>query len=94
MALKLTREAQNDLLSIARYTKRQWGKQQCAIYIGALDKSFCLLSENPLIGRPRDDLKKGYRCYPEGSHIIYYRVKNNDVEILSTLHKSMDVVEL
>jgi toxin ParE1/3/4 len=39
-----------------------------------------------------DYILKGYRKYPVISHLIYYRIGDNDsVEIIRILHKNMDV---
>jgi len=48
------------------------------------------LAKNPKYGKVRDDIKRGYYSYPEGSHMIYYMIKTNHIEIIDILHQSME----
>lgn len=85
--------AQADLESIWLYTCEQWGVTQADIYLEALIQRFDWLAENPTLGKPRDDVKQGYFCFPEGIHLVFYTLKNNQVEIIGIPHQSMDIVE-
>jgi toxin ParE1/3/4 len=88
----LTRKAKADLFAIAVFTEKNWGKEQRNIYIKQFDDAFHLLAESQQIGKPCDYIKNGYRKFPQGSHIIFY--KNNTKEkivIIRILHKNMDV---
>lgn len=88
---KVSRKAQFDLLGIGRYTSRKWGKTQRNIYLKQLDNCFTQLAENPNLGVACDYIKKDYRKFPQGSHIIFYKQSlQNIVEIIRILHKSMD----
>jgi toxin ParE1/3/4 len=88
---KLTPDALNDMLDIARYTEHQWGKKQRDYYLEEIDKRFHWLSENPDLAMPRDDIKPGYLSYPQNKHVIFFRTRSSHIEILGILHKSMDV---
>ena len=91
LSYKVTRKAQIDLLAIGRYTSRKWGKTQRNIYLKQFDDCFTQLAENPKLGVTCDYIKKDYRKFPQGSHIIFYRQNsNNVVEIIRILHNSMD----
>lgn len=85
--------AQDDLESIWLYTHEEWGVTQADTYLNALIKRFEWLANNASLGKPRDDVKKGYYCYPEGMHLIFYVLNNNHVEIIGIPHQRMDVVE-
>ena len=87
---KLTAAALNDLREIARYTQNKWGKNKRSVYLRALDERFNWLAQNPDLGLPRDDIKTGYLCYPEGKHIIFYRKNDDWIDVLGILHQSMD----
>lgn len=87
----LTRSAKADLKSIARFTQSQWGLRQRNTYLKEMDQVFRSLAENPLMGRPCDDIREGYRKLPHGSHVIYYRQPTGDeVLIVRILHGTMD----
>lgn len=87
---KLSKKAKADLKSIALHTGREWGRDQRNHYILQFDQCFHLLGENPNLGQSCDEISSGYRQYPQGSHIIFYRLNAEDVvEIIRILHKRM-----
>ena len=89
----LTQRAKADLMSIARLTEKSWGREQRLAYIKQFDDTFNLLSNTPVIGNNCDYIKKGYRKFPQGSHIIFYSTDDKkNVLIVRILHKSMDVL--
>jgi len=85
--------AQADLESIWLYTYEQWDMAQADTYLKLLIQRFEWLAENPTLGKPRDDIKQGYLCFPEGMHLIFYIIKNTQVEIIGIPHQRMDIVE-
>jgi toxin ParE1/3/4 len=87
---KLTPAAFEDIKEISRYTHNKWGIAKRNIYLTALENRFVWLSENPEIGKSRNEIKEGYFSYPEGKHVVFYRQKNNRIEILAVLHQNMD----
>jgi toxin ParE1/3/4 len=87
----LTNAAKADLKAIAIYTQKEWGKNQRNIYLRQIDDTFHILSDKPSTGKLCEEIKPGYRKYPIGSHIIFYRSGNRDcIEIVRILHKRMD----
>jgi toxin ParE1/3/4 len=91
-AFSLTRAARADLKSIAIYTQRQWGKKQRRIYVQQFDDAFHLLAENPETGTGCEFIKKGYRKFPNGNHVIFYRIlESHEIQIVRILHKRMDI---
>jgi toxin ParE1/3/4 len=89
----LTRRAKADLKSIAKFTGSRWGREQRCIYIKQFDDTFHVLSDTPEIGNNCNYIKKSYQKFPQGSHIIFYRVASkNNIQIIRILHKNMDVL--
>jgi toxin ParE1/3/4 len=87
---RLTNAAEADLLGIGRYTRERWGEAQCRRYLTQLDERFHMLADNPALGTASDDIRPGYRRFPEGSHVIFYRsVESGLVEIVRVLHERM-----
>ena len=88
---QLSKEAKNDLRSIALFTENRWGKAQRNVYIKQLDDTFLMLAHNPNLGVSCDTIRDGYRKLPQGSHIIFYK-KNakSTILVVRILHKSMD----
>ncbi|GGK49714.1 type II toxin-antitoxin system RelE/ParE family toxin [Aliivibrio fischeri] len=88
----LTISAKNDLKDVAIFTARRWGKEQRNIYLKQFDDSFWLLAENPDIGKGCDEIRNGYRKFPQGSHVIFYKqTGSQQIQIIRILHKSMDI---
>ena len=54
--------------------------------IDRLTDRFYLLAEWPMMGRPRDDLRRGLRSHPVGDYLIFYRVRRREVIIQRVLH--------
>ena len=88
---RLTLRAAEDLDAIADFTIQTWGLDQLEIYLRSLTRRFEWLAENPCAGRERNDVHPGYRSFPEGSHIIFYIVSDDQVDIIGIPHKSMDI---
>lgn len=49
------------------------------------------LANNPLLGKARDEVKESDHSFNEGSHVIFYRVAGDDIEIIGIPRQSMDV---
>lgn len=91
IAFQLSKEAKNDLRSIAIFTENRWGKVQRNLYVKQLDDAFLMLAQNPNLGISCDYIRDSYRKFPQGSHIIFYKCDaNSTILIVRILHKSMD----
>jgi toxin ParE1/3/4 len=88
----LTRKARADLRAIAIFTEEQWGVEQRNLYLKQFDDTFHLLAASPMVGKKCDEIMPGYRKFPQGSHVVFYKEGSNCViEVIRILHKSMDV---
>ncbi len=90
-SFRITPRAFADLDAIADYTIETWGLTQLETYLIGLDGRFQWLANNSLAGRERNDVHPGYRSYPEGSHIIFYIINEDQIEIIGIPHRSIDV---
>ena len=89
---ELTKSAQADLKSIAKFTQERWGVRQRNTYLREIDQVFRALAKNPVMGRACDEVREGYRKFPHGSHVIYYRQDDTDLLlVVRILHMTMDV---
>jgi toxin ParE1/3/4 len=87
----LSHHALADLKAIAGYTRRTWGARQRKAYLADMKTAVMALGSMPGIGRPRDEIKPGWRSIPCGSHVILYREFTDRVEVLRLFHGSQDV---
>jgi toxin ParE1/3/4 len=88
--IRLTPRAVEDLKSIGRYTQGRWGREQRNRYLEALDARFAWLAANPGLGRHRDDVRPGYRCFAQGQHLIFYVECVDGIAIIGIPHQAMD----
>jgi len=89
---KVTNKAKEDLIGIARFTEATWGRDQRKLYLKQLDSTFHALAENPSLGRKCDEIRQAYYKYPDGSHVIFFRLgTDSSIDIIRILHKRMDV---
>ena len=88
----LRQQAQDDLESIWLYSYQEWGAEQADKYIRSLLSRFTWLSENPQLGKQRTEIKPSYYCFPEGMHLIFYKVTRSGIDIIGIPHQSMDIV--
>ena len=87
----LTNAAKQDLKSIVKYTEKKWGREQRNIYLKQFDDTFNMLANNPKAGFDCGYIKKGYKKFPQGSHIIYYiKGAASKILVIRILHGAMD----
>jgi toxin ParE1/3/4 len=89
---RLSKHADEDLLSIFRYTHHTWGEEQVWIYLSLLETARGRLMENPFCpgSSSREDLAAGCRTFRVGKHYLVYRIRDEYMEIARILHESMD----
>ena len=85
----LSNQARADLRNIARYTTQKWGIDQARRYTDSLLQCLERIAGSPLLGRPCDQIQKGYRRMEQGRHVVFYRQDENGVFIGRILHQSM-----
>ena len=82
--------ARNDLKDICQFSARTWGTKQSVRYLEKLKERFWALTEQPLIGIERFDLVPGMRSFAVESHIVFYLVRFEQIEIVRVLHGRQD----
>lgn len=90
MSWSLTPLAESQLEGIYSYTIEEWGEAQALVYLQALYARFDHIAGYPHAGKIRDDVGLGYRSIPSERHIIFYRIVDEDVQILGVPHGSTD----
>ena len=89
---KIKATARNDLKGIAKYTEKTWSREQRNNYLTEFDQAFHRLAENTELGKTCDHIRSGYRVFPVGSHLVFYKLGTGGIiEIIRVLHKRMDV---
>jgi toxin ParE1/3/4 len=86
----LTPRARADVDDIWDYTVDRWGLDQAETYTRQLWKDIEALAERPSRGRECPEVRPGYRQYPSGSHVLFYRSTTNGIDVIRILHERMD----
>lgn len=89
---RLSRLAENDLADIWRYTLDHWSREQANKYVTGLLNACADIAKAPeSAGRPYGYVREGYRKYPYGRHMIFYRILEDGSPLISrVLHERMD----
>ena len=87
----LSPAAQSDLDSIWDYSLRHWGEAQAETYTRSIRAACEALAKGTLVSRSAEEIRAGYRKAAVGSHVMFFRIRDDVVEIMRILHQSMDV---
>jgi len=82
--------AEADLAEIWRFSVDQWGEQQADDYIRALVAAAESIAAHSERGSSCDHIRPGYRKLAAGTHVLFYRVAAERIEIIRVLHQRMD----
>jgi toxin ParE1/3/4 len=86
----LSPRARDDLDGIWNYTVRIWDMYQAERYLRRIAEAVDLVAETPALGRNCDHIRDGYRKYPVGSHVLFYRLTDDGIDVVRILHSQMD----
>ena len=93
MGYRLTARARRDVLLIWAYIAED-NEAAADRFVDLLIQHFQLLGDNPHLGRRRDELRAGYRSFPVGEHLIFYRIGQPGVRIMHVVHARRDLERL
>ena len=87
----ISKKALTDLNDIWYYTVEKWSVDQANRYYDLIFEEIGYICKRPHSGKSMDDIRKGYRVSKVKSHLIFYKVVNDIVEIIRILHQRMDI---
>lgn len=92
MPYRLTTRAEADLLDISVHTAIHWGSAQALRYASALEAVFDRIGRDPhcMGSKPREDLATGVRSVIVEQHLVLYRPRDEQTDILRVLHQRMN----
>ncbi len=80
-----------DLEDIWLYTLHTWSLRQADRYHAMILKEVEFLATHPKSGKDQNHVREGYRSSKIKSHVIFYRIVENELEIIRILHERMDI---
>ena len=87
---RLAPAAEHDLESIWSYTMHQWGVEQTTRYFDELIAAFTALANSPQTAPSCEHIRRGYRRWRVGRHLIYFRETDYGIAVVRILHDRMD----
>lgn len=87
---RIRQTVESELEAIWSYSFAHWGPEQADKYLHDLFSRFAWLANNPKAGKQRDDINPGYYSFPEGTHVVFYVITPEGVDIIGVPHQSMD----
>ena len=87
----ITKKAVSDLEEIWLYTVEKWSVDQADRYYNLIFDEINFICKDINAGKSMEHVRKGYRASKVKSHLIFYRVQNNNVEVIRILHERMDI---
>lgn len=90
MTYRVSRRARRDLIGIWCYIADD-NESAADRFIDLITQRFQPLGKNPYAGRSRDELRPGYRSFPAGQYVVFYRLSDSGVQIMHVLHGKRDL---
>jgi len=87
----ISKKAVIDLEEIWVFTVDKWSVAQADRYYLLIIDEIEFICKNITCGKSMHNIRKGYRATKVKSHLIFYRVVNDTVEIIRILHERMDI---
>lgn len=86
----LSPRAQTDLDEIWDYSAGTWGTDQAASYARDLWHCVEALAAHPKMGQACTEIRPGYYKSRCGSHVVFYRLTAEGIDVVRILHERMD----
>lgn len=87
----ITKKAVSDLAEIWLYTVEKWSMEQADRYYNLIFDEINYICKHNTSGKSMEHVRKGYRASKVKSHLIFYRIINNTIEVIRILHERMDI---
>ena len=87
----ISKKAVSDLEEIWLYTVEKFSIEQADRYYNLIFDEINYICKNINAGKSMEHVRKGYRAAKVKSHLIFYRVLNDTIEVIRILHERMDI---
>ena len=91
LSFVISKKAVSDLQEIWLYTFEKWSVEQADRYYNLIFDEIKYICKNNNAGKSMEHVRKGYRASKVKSHLIFYRVLNDTIEVIRILHERMDI---
>ena len=87
----ISKKAVPDLEELWLYTVEKWSAGQADRYYNLIFDEINYICKNSDAGKSMEHVRKGYRASKVKSHLIFYKISNDTIEIVRILHERMDI---
>lgn len=86
--------AQRDLIEVWQYIAAGSGLDRADAFSDRIEQKLDLLAENPMLGRPRTELKQGLRSFPVGRYLVLYFPLDDGIDVVRVLYggRNLDTI--
>jgi toxin ParE1/3/4 len=86
--------AEEDLYGVTTYLATNESELHARRLLSKIFITISTIANTPYIGRERNELQKNLRSFPAWDYQVFYRLNENDVEIVRIIHSSRDIESL
>ena len=87
----ISKKAISDLEEIWLYTVEKWFLEQADRYYHLIFDEINYICKNIKAGKSMEHVRKGYQASKVKSHITFYRIVNDNIEVIRILHERMEI---
>jgi toxin ParE1/3/4 len=82
---------ERDLLNIWQYSAEHWSPAVADRHLRDINQAALWLCQWPFAGKAREELRPGLRSVFVNPHIIFYRLTDQDIEIVRILNSRQEL---
>jgi toxin ParE1/3/4 len=87
-------DSEDDLVSIWRHGAAERTEEIADRHMFKIEVACDRLIDEPMLGRPRDELLAGMRSLPVRPHVVFYQISKRTIEVVRVLHQRMDAEQV
>ena len=91
LSFVISKKAVSDLQEIWLYTVETGSVEQADRYYNLIFDEINYICKNSTAGKSMEHVRNGYRASKVKSHLIFYRLLDNTIEVIRILHEQMDI---
>lgn len=91
---RITLPASRDIEAIADYLATQSSLSSAEKFLSGIDLTLQRIAQFPQLGRKRDELYPGSRSLPYKQYLVFYRLLQDDIEVLRVVSGYQDLTAL
>jgi toxin ParE1/3/4 len=91
MNYKFSSKAQSDLINIWEFTLENWSIDQADRYYNLIIDKVKDICKKPDLGRSYNHVRQNYWGVNVKSHIVFYKIGKEEIEVIRILHQRMDL---